>query len=119
MINGKVAYLGNIRSQNALLCAQGAVGRMLIQRFTILGERFPSPLEEAWFKTALWLGENPSVNVSYDQQLAGVNSALNGARNRANGGVGIIVKKKTHAWRVAGARALDEAGIDDQVHHIS
>jgi hypothetical protein len=110
MINGKVAYLGNIRSRNALLCAQGAVGRMLFQRFNIAGEPFPSPMEEAWFQTALWLGESPSKSVCYDQQLHGVNHAL--------GGIGIVVKKKTHAWRVAGARALDEAGIDDQVCHI-
>ncbi|KAK9829977.1 hypothetical protein WJX72_008999 [[Myrmecia] bisecta] len=106
--NGKVAYLGCIRTRNPLLCPVGALGRHLCQRFTIDKEPFPDVLDkEAWNKTALWTGSNPFSNLTYQQQSASLRKYFTESD--------IFIKKLTHAFRVLGARFMDMAGVDDSV----
>lgn len=107
MENGKLGYAGCIRHQLALLCAHGALARMLCHRFTIEGEPFPSLLTpEAWHILSLWRGLGAG-NIGYEAQ--------NKALAAAFAACGIIIKKSTHAFRVLAARVMDEAGIDDTV----
>lgn len=108
MTNGKLAYCGAIRSKDPIVCALRALSYHLIHRFTIKGEPFPNPEDrEAWVHTALFPGRTPRDIISYEQLYASVVGVF--------AAVGITVAKKTHAFRVAGARCMDEAGVDDQV----
>jgi hypothetical protein len=73
-----------------------------------MADPFPSMEdEEAWYNTALWKGNNPTTNISYDAQ----NKALNNAFEELN----FMIRKVTHAFRVLAARVMDEDGIDDEV----
>ena len=70
---------------------------------------YPDPKDaEAWNKQPTWptaLGS--ASNLSYDQQY----KALIGIMQK----VGVSTVKVTHTWRVAGAQAMDAAGVDDSV----
>jgi Centromere DNA-binding protein complex CBF3 subunit, domain 2 len=116
--NGKVGYAGCIRHVLPLLCAHGALARMLCHRFTIKREPFPSLLDsDAWYYLPLWRssGGNSSSsssdgsvgNISYEAQ----NKVLLAAFTALD----ITVNKTTHAFRVLAARVMDEAGVDDTV----
>jgi hypothetical protein len=105
--NGKVAYNGAIRHMMPELCPHGALARWLCVRFTIGGEAFPMPGEPAWLATAMWPAHDPRHNITYDAQAKAVKAYLL-ERN-------IFISKVTHAFRIYGARVLDEAGISDQV----
>lgn len=56
-------------------------------------------------------GNSPFANVTYQQQLQSVNEVLKELK--------MPIVKKTHAFRVASARAMDECGIDDKVRLLS
>jgi hypothetical protein len=56
-------------------------------------------------------GNSPFANVTYQQQLQSVNDVLKELK--------MPIVKKTHAFRVASARAMDECGIDDKVRRLS
>jgi hypothetical protein len=47
------AAKGAIRHKEPMLCAQGALGRWLVTRFTLEGEEFPSPTSEEWKETVV------------------------------------------------------------------
>lgn len=105
--NGKVGYAGCIRHRLALLCAHGALARMLCHRFTIQREPFPSLLDaDAWYNLMLWRGLGVG-NMGYEAQ----NKALAAAFLALE----ITINKNTHAFRVLAARVMDEAGVDDAV----
>jgi Centromere DNA-binding protein complex CBF3 subunit, domain 2 len=108
MKNGRVAYCGSIRHKHALLCPHGALGRMFTERFTLRGERFPSPLNfQEWINRVLFKGQHVDKSLSYSQQLTQVHSWFNK--------LGIISSKKTHAFRVAASRLMEDCGVDEQV----
>ena len=107
--NGKVSYAGSIRHKDAELCPHNALGQHLVARFTLDSAPFPDPEDaKGWVNTPMWPANDPSRNVSYQQQADYINDVL---RNT----LGIYVRKSTHIFRVLGARLLDEAGIDDTV----
>lgn len=90
------------------MCAIRALAYHIIHRFTIKGEPFPNPADtNAWKGTVLFQARSPLEAISYDQLYAGVLGVF--------ATLGIHITKKTHAFRVAGARAMDEAGVDDKV----
>ena len=70
---------------------------------------FPDPKDaEAWNNQPMWPAALGSLkNLSYDQQYKALVEIM-----RA---LGIDTKKVTHTWRVAGAQAMDAAGVDDGV----
>jgi hypothetical protein len=109
MANGKVGYCGSVRHRYAELCPHGLLALYLCHRFTVRGEQFPFPgmAGAVWFHTALWKGNNPSTNISYDQQAKSFKAVF-----KKND---VAAKKITHAPRVAGARLLDDHGVDDVV----
>jgi len=59
-----------------------------------------------WQTTPLWPGNEPSSNLSYKQQADSVKTYL-------RDDLDIHVTKVTHAFRVTGARVMDEAGVND------
>jgi hypothetical protein len=109
MDNGRTAYGGCIRHQLPLLCPQGALGRMLCHRFTVQGERFPN-LEtqpDLWYKRALWVGNDPEENITYASQRNVLLKAFEEC--------GISSSKMTHAFRILGARTMDQRGVPVEV----
>ena len=109
MANGKVGYCGSVRHRSPEMCPHGLLARYLCHRFTVTGEQFPmtTSAEELWFHTALWKATNPRTNISYEQQAKAFKEVF--VKN------GVLAKKITHAPRVAGARFLDDHGVDDTV----
>jgi hypothetical protein len=106
--NGRKAFAGCIRHIQALICAQGGLGRLLCTRYNIEGSCFPHPGDkEAWLTEALWPASDPQANLSYQQLLENISSAFEE--------MGIKSRKVTHAFRVFMAQKMDEAGVDDQV----
>ncbi len=80
----------------------------LVHRFTVKGELFPDPGDgETWNNVPLFPANDPSQNISYQQQYQNIKALLDK--------LGINIQKATHAFRVAGAQRLDELGIDDDV----
>ncbi len=70
---------------------------------------FPDPRKkEAWNKEvpAFAAKFGAKENLSYEQQATSMRKYLNHLK--------INIKKLTHAWRVAGSRAMDAAGVDDK-----
>lgn len=101
------AAKGALRHKEPLLCAQGALGRWLIIRFTIMQEQFPSPTSDEWKETVLWHASDPTQQMSYQNhknRLAGLYARLN-----------ILIEKITHACRLWAARFGEEAGLSDGV----
>jgi hypothetical protein len=100
---------GSIRACRPEECPHGALGRYLAQRFTIECEPFPSVASSSddYYTTPLWRGQVPTRSISYDELASSLKSALRDLE--------IIIRKVTHAMRVAGARRMDQAGVDDQV----
>ena len=70
---------------------------------------FPDPRNKAaWNKVPCFPAKlGATRNLSYDQQANSLKKDLNFLQ--------IWIKKVTHAWRVAGSRAVDAAGEDDNV----
>ncbi len=70
---------------------------------------FPDPRDpKAWNLHPMWpcaLGSD--TNISYEQQAQSLKKDLLELE--------ISIRKVTHAWRVAGAQAMDSAGVDDAV----
>ena len=72
MENGKVGYLGFLRHNNPLLCAQRALAAHLCQRYNLDAVLLPDPRKpEDWNSWALWPASLSNVNVSYDQVRSG------------------------------------------------
>jgi Centromere DNA-binding protein complex CBF3 subunit, domain 2 len=109
MANGKVGYCGSVRHRMAELCPHGLLASYFCHRFTVMGEQFPMPssADQQWFHTALWKGSDPRTNISYEQQAKSFKAIFKESD--------ISAKKITHAPRVAGARFLDDHGVDDSV----
>lgn len=79
-----------------------------MQRFTIEREEFPDPNDkQSWNMCPLFPGKELDKAISYQQQL----KALQGDFSALD----LCFSKVTHIFRVAGARYLDEQGIEDQV----
>jgi hypothetical protein len=95
--------------RNPLVCAQRAMAVHLMHKYTILRTLFPDPNDKAtWNTTPLFPGpKDPTRNITYQQQYQSIKSALTNSN--------IAIKKVTHAFRVGGARRMDELGIDDSV----
>ena len=70
---------------------------------------YPDPKDaEAWNKQPMWPAALASAsNLSYDQQYKALIEIMKK--------LGISTVKVTHTWRVAGAQAMDAAGVDDSV----
>ncbi|KAL3160328.1 hypothetical protein ABBQ38_15496 [Trebouxia sp. C0009 RCD-2024] len=108
--NGKVGYLGCIRHKDPLRCAHAAMARWMIRRYTIDKASFPDPRQKtAWNKEVPCFPARHGAkeNLSYEQQANSMRKHLKRLK--------IFIKKLTHAWRVAGSRAMDAAGVDDNV----
>jgi len=79
-------------------------------RYTHAGEPFPDPRDlSRWNHTPVWPGNDPTANLGYQHQHQAITDLL--------GELKIVIKKKTHAFRVLSARTLDESGIDDRVRY--
>lgn len=101
------AVKGALRHKEPLLCAQGALARYLIHRFTLEGQPFPDPTTEAWRETMLWPANDATKSMTYANhrdRLAAHFRALD-----------IITEKVTHACRFFSARLAEEAGLSDSV----
>lgn len=97
---------GYLRNKDPLLCAQGALGRWLIMRFTIKGEPVPDFTTSDWANSLIW----PS------QLGGGLTYAGHAARvKQVNQAVGVAKDKVTHGPRVFAARWADAQGLDDAV----
>ena len=77
---------------------------------------YPDPKDaEAWNKQPMWPSALGSAsNLSYDQQYKALIEIMKK--------LGISTVKVTHTWRVAGAQAMDAAGVDNSVsfwHNLS
>lgn len=109
MPNGKVGYCGSVRHKLPQLCPHGLLALYLCFRFTVKGEQFPMPStdDQQWFHTALWKGNGPRANISYEQQLKSWKATFKESK--------ILTKKITHAPRVCAARFLDDHGTEDAV----
>lgn len=98
---------GCLRHKDALLDPQAALGRMLIQRFTLGNEVFPDPCSAALKELVLFPGRNSNCSITY----AGHNRHLTNLFKKLD----IYIKKKTHAARSYAARAGDDEGLPDEV----
>eukprot|EP00882_Tetradesmus_deserticola_P001207 GHRQ01001305.1.p1 GENE.GHRQ01001305.1~~GHRQ01001305.1.p1 ORF type:complete len:390 (+),score=119.09 GHRQ01001305.1:648-1817(+) len=98
---------GCLRHKDALLDPQAALGRMLIQRFTLGGEAFPGPCAPELREIMLFPGRGSRQAVTYAGHKTRFSTLFK--ENDVN------IKKKTHACRQYGARAADEAGLPDEV----
>lgn len=91
-----------------MLCTHRALAYHLIHSYTIDKTLFPDPNDKAtWNITPLFPATDHTRNITYPQHYQSVKSAL--AHIQSN------IKKVTHAFRVGGARRMDELGIDDSV----
>ena len=109
MQNGKKYFAGAVRHRHTAMCTQNALGQHLVKRFTIDSEPFPDPRNSTqWNSTAMWTANQPNKALSYTEHAASVNKYVRGELE-------IIVKKVTHIFRTAGARALDEQGVSSTV----
>ncbi len=70
---------------------------------------YPDPKDaQAWNKQSMWPAALGSAsNLSYNQQYKALTEVMKH--------LGISTVKVTHTWRVAGAQAMDAAGVDDSV----
>ena len=99
----------SVRNSDPVLCPHGALGQHLMMRFTLGDEPFPDVEDRAvWNAVPLWPGENINQSLSYQAQAKGLKAYLRGKLK-------IYIKKVTHAFRVFGARRLDESGCRDEV----
>jgi hypothetical protein len=101
------AAKGALRHKEPLLCAQGALGRWLITRFTLQEEAFPGPTSPEWKETMLWPAREPTRPMTYQNQTARL-AALYAKLE-------IFIEKVTHACRIFAARYAEEAGLSDVV----
>lgn len=101
------AAKGAIRHKEPLLCAQGALGRWLVSRFTIQGEAFPSPTSEEWRDVMLRPARDPTKPMTYQNHKSRL-AALYGSLE-------IMIENVTHACRIWAARFAEEAGLSDVV----
>lgn len=98
---------GCLRYKDALLDTQAALGRMLVQHFTLGKEAFPDPCSAALKELVLFPGRSSNRSITY----AGHNRAVTGLFNKLD----IAIKKKKHAPRSYAARAGDAEGLADEV----
>lgn len=98
---------GCLRHKDALLCAQSALARYLIMRFTLGSEQFPAPCSADLTTLPLFPGRDKDRSISY----AGHNRRIKELFKRLD----IFIEKRTHAARVFAARKADEAGLSDEV----
>jgi hypothetical protein len=88
-----------------------ALAYYIIHRYTIEKEAFPDPNnKKAWNMAPLFPGNRSTEPISYQQMrkvLSGDFEVLN-----------FEFSKVTHIFRVAGARFLDEQGIDEYVSNV-
>jgi hypothetical protein len=98
---------GCLQHKDALLDPQGALGRMLIQRFTLGGETFPGPCSAALREIMLFPGRGSRDAITYAGHKGRFKKLF-----KAND---VEIQKKTHACRQYSARAADEAGLPDDV----
>ena len=106
--NGRKGYAGCIRHRMALLCGHGALARHMATRYNVDQVTFPDPRDRAaWLSEALWPAWDRTQNIQYQQMASNLRTVLDEEE--------IFIKKLTHAFRVYGARLMDEAGCDDKV----
>lgn len=101
------AAKGALRHKEPLVCAQAALGRWLVTRFTLEQEEFPSPTSEEWREIMLWPNKDPTKPMTYQThkaRLAALYAKLD-----------IYIEKVTHACRMWAARWAEEAGLSDVV----
>jgi hypothetical protein len=101
------AAKGAIRHKEPLVCAQGALGRWLITRFTLEQEEFPHPTSEEWKETVLWPARDATKPMSYQNHKARLAALYEKLE--------IFIGKVTHACRIFAARWAEEAGLSDAV----
>ena len=101
------AVKGALRHKEPLLCAQGALGRWLITRFTLLKEELPHPTSPEWQETVVWSAREPTKPMTYQNHRA----RLAALYERLE----IFISKMTHACRIFAARFAEEAGLSDAV----
>jgi Centromere DNA-binding protein complex CBF3 subunit, domain 2 len=94
--------------RDPLYCVHRAFSYLFIHRFTLSNEPLPPPEDDVrWNNTPLFLGNDPMKNICYQVSYKAIKQKLRE--------LNINISKVTHAFRVAGARRLDELGIDDAV----
>jgi hypothetical protein len=108
-LGGASGIRGCLRHSDALLDPQGALARMLIYRFhpELGGEVFPDPCSAELRELKLFPGRGTLDSITYAGHKLRFEKLFN-----AND---VVITKKTHACRQYAARALDEAGVPDEV----
>lgn len=109
---GQLDYKLLVRSLEPLVCAQGAMVRYLVERFTLGQEPVPDPRDyEAWIRPHLFVGNNPNEEVAYEGHK--------NACARMYDSVGIVMGPKTHGFRRGGAQYLEAQGVSlDQIKRM-
>jgi hypothetical protein len=82
---------------------------MLAERFSLDGESFPTPEDvAAWLACPMWKSSCGGSALTYEQLRVNLKKYFK------DSAIDDIVKV-THAFRVAGARYLDDLGLEDVV----
>jgi hypothetical protein len=105
-VGSKGILKGCIRAKAPMMCAQGALGRYMVVRWTVGKEELPGPLDPAWAKLPMWPSRR-GTPLGYLGHWKRVKDMF--------GSVGIESTKVTHAMRVFAARLADEAGLSEEV----
>jgi hypothetical protein len=106
--NGSKTTVGGIRHKEPSMCFQGALGRHVVDRFTINGDIFPGLLSLAdWLGAALWIGNSPGTSVCYKTMAENFKVYYKDAD--------IVIEKVMHAPRVYSANLMDNEGLSDEV----
>ena len=84
---------------------------MSIANTSFGGDVFAGPIEDCLYFSVqavfAFRSPHPKQNISHDQWYSSLKEVF--------AELGIDITKVTHAFRVGGARWLDECGVDDQV----
>ena len=105
-----------ILSHTHLLALHGTVKELVtpnehwLTGFTVLAGTFSRPTKEGSLDKdipAFPARHSAKENLSREQHVSSLRRYLNHLE--------IHIKKLTHAWRIAGSRTVDAAGVDDKV----
>lgn len=104
--DGRREYGTAVRHKNPLLCTMASIGFYFFMRWNIMGETPPNfQRRELWYDLLVIKGQSNVKPIAYETQLQW--------SNRVYKGIGLGIKKKTHAGRSQGAKFAELAGVNE------